>query len=155
MHFSFLYYCIHCPSCSEPMWQLPQLLLCNASASAMYRVGVVRSFPKCFNWGRKISNLIYFTLYGKVSWRVDRRRITRVFQHRWDHTKKNVFVHTRHLDNARSDEFTGDNTPTKTFGAQSALIVWGERSHNIFRLLAYKLPVPISAIELFLLLTAV
>ena len=79
---------------------------------------------------------------------------------------KNVFVRTRHLDDARSerthaiflhatDEFTGDKTPARTFGEQSALVLWRERPHNIFRQFVYKSPVLISAFELCLLVTAV
>ena len=37
--------CIHCPSCTEPLRQPPQYLLCIAPASALARVGVVLSFP--------------------------------------------------------------------------------------------------------------
>jgi len=70
MRFSF-FYCIHCPSWTDPFRQPPpQYLLCNSPASAMHRVGVFLSFPKCLNWRRNNSYLIYFTLYGRVTWGV-------------------------------------------------------------------------------------
>jgi len=76
----------------------PQFLLCNAPASAMYRIEAVLSFPKCLN-GITPTEYISHFMAGSLAGNGNRRQIPWGFESWWHHTNKNVFVRTRHLDN--------------------------------------------------------